>query len=402
MTSEMRRVSFCFLVSLLVNIAAFVVMGWIWRSPPDRPAAAYPRLQMVRLAWQPTPPPPIIVPVVPPPPQPATPVIVKPHPVKPPRPKKLHRPGARVHSSQPAPPATVSGGREAGAPAPAMAAPPAAPTPAVVTTRQAAPFVVHNVIAPPLPALAPVAVSAPAPTPVVRPTAPPAPVTGSGAGGMAAGKGAGAGSWAGAGSGAGSGAGHDAGEPFGIGKGMAGDGAPRHVVYVLDISGSMSSRIDRVEMEVRRALRGLRPGETFNIVAFSDEVRTFDTSMAPAAPDLVRKASAYLDTLEVGGKTNLEGAMAKALSLPGVNEVVLLTDGVPTNEDGPYPKEEFPRIAREINRFNRQRARISAVGMIGKNPDGTDDSFEAAHLLQQIARDSGGVAELVTVGVASP
>jgi len=170
---------------------------------------------------------------------------------------------------------------------------------------------------------------------------------------------------------------------------MAGDGAPRHVVYVLDISGSMSSRIDRVEMEVRRALRGLRPGETFNIVAFSDEVRTFDTSMAPAAPDLVRKASAYLDTLEVGGGTNLEGAMAKALSLPGVNEVVLLT-------------EEFPRIAREINRFNRQRARISAVGMIGKNPDGTDDSFEAAHLLQQIARDSGGVAELVTVGVASP
>lgn len=402
MTSEMRRISFCFLVSLLVNTTAFVVMGWIWRSPPDRPVAAYPRLQMVRLAWRPTPPPPVIMPTVPPPPQPAKPVIVKPRPVKPPRPKKLHRPGARVHSSQPAPPATPSGGRETGAPAPAMAAPPAAPAPTVVTTQRAAPFVVHNVIAPPLPALAPVAVSAPAPTPVVRPTAPPTPVTGSGAGGTTSGKGAGAGVGAGKGSGAGSGAGHDAGEPFGIGKGMAGDGAPRHVVYVLDISGSMASRIDRVEMEVRRALRGLRPGETFNIVAFSDEVRTFDTSMAPATPDLVRKASAYLDTLEVGGRTNLEGAMAKALSLPGVNEVVLLTDGVPTNEDGPYPKEEFPRIAREINRFNRQRARISAVGMIGKNPDGTDDSFEAAYLLQQIARDSGGVAELVTVGVASP
>jgi Mg-chelatase subunit ChlD len=183
---------------------------------------------------------------------------------------------------------------------------------------------------------------------------------------------------------------------------MAGDGAPRHVVYVLDVSGSMTSRIDRAEAELRRALDGLRPDETFNLVAFSDEVRSFDTGMAPATPALVRRASAYLDTLQVDGRTNLEGAMAKALSLPDVNEVILLTDGVPTNADGPYPKEEFPRIAREIARFNRQHARISAVGMVGKNPDGTDDSFEAAQLLQQIARDSGGACKIVTVGVASP
>ena len=85
-----------------------------------------------------------------------------------------------------------------------------------------------------------------------------------------------------------------------------------------------------------------------------------------------------------------------------MNEVILLTDGVPTNENGPYPKEEFPRIAREISRFNRQHARISTVGMVGKSPDGLDQSFEAAQLLQQIARDSGGSCKLVTVGVASP
>lgn len=124
--------------------------------------------------------------------------------------------------------------------------------------------------------------------------------------------------------------------------------------------------------------------------------------MVAATPDTVQRASAYLDRLQVGGGTNLEGAMEKALSQPEVNEVILLTDGVPTNEDGPYPKEEFPRIARGINRFNTHRARISAVGMVGRNPDGTDDSFEAAHLLQQIAQDSGGVAKIVTVGVAAP
>ncbi len=397
MTSEMRRLSFCFLASLLVNAAAFVLMGWVWRSPSAPLAAVFPRLRMVRLAWHPAPPPPVIVPVVPPPPQPVKPTVARPRPVKLPRPKAPRRPGARVHSAQPAPPAAPSGGQEAGAPAPAMAAPPAAPAPAVATTRRAAPFVVHNVIAPPMPALAPVAVSAPSPTPPTAPVAPPAAVTGSGAGGASAGRGAGAGVGTGKGGGAGAGGGRDAGEPFGLGRGMAGDGAPRHVVYVLDISGSMTSRIDRADMELRLALHGLRPGETFNIIAFSSEVRSFDVGMAPATPEMVQKASDYLDTLQVDGGTNLEAAMLRALTRPHVNEIVLLTDGVPTEGE-----TDFGALAREIRRLNSGHARISAVGMVGKNPDGTDDSFEAAHLLQQIARDSGGVAEVVTVGVASP
>jgi hypothetical protein len=396
-TSETRRISFCFMLSLVVNAAAFVLAGWIWRPLPVPAAAIPPRLTLVRLAWRPAPPSPVVTPVLPPPPQPAKPVVLKPRPVKPPRPKRLRRPGARVHSHQPAPPAAPSGGMEAGAPAPAIAAPPAAPPPPVITTERPAPRVVHTVVSPPLPAPAPVAASAPAPMPPIPPTARPAAVTGSGAGGTAAGKGAGAGEGTGKGSGAGSGAGRDAGEPFGIGKGMAGDGAPRHVVYVLDISGSMTSRIDRAEAELRRALNGLRPEETFNIVAFSDEVRAFDTGMAPATPEMVRRASAYLDTLQVDGGTNLEGAMIRALTRPGVNEVVLLTDGVPTEGE-----TDFKALAREIRRLNSSHARISAVGMVGRNPDGTDDSFEAAHLLQQITQESGGVAKIVTVGVASP
>jgi len=397
LTSETRRIGSCFLISLLVNAAAFVWMGWVWRTPPAALAATFPRLKLVRLAWQPAPRRPVIVPVVPPPPQPAKVAAVKPRPVKPPRPRKLRRPGARVRSHQPAAPAAPSGGQEVGAPAPAMAAPPAAPAPPVVATRRPAPLVVHNVVLPPMPALAPVAVSAPSPTPPTRPAAPPAAVAGNGAGGAAVGAGAGAGVGTGRGAGAGSGAGRDAGEPFGIGKGMAGDGAPRHVVYVLDISGSMSSRIERAKKELRRALAGLRPGETFNVVAFSDNVRSFDTGMAPAAPDTVRQASDYLDTLQVDGGTNLEAAMIRALTRHGVNEVVLLTDGVPTEGE-----TDFKALAREVRRLNSNHARISAVGMVGKNPDGTDNSFEAAQLLEQIAADSGGVAKEVTVGVASP
>ena len=77
--------------------------------------------------------------------------------------------------------------------------------------------------------------------------------------------------------------------------------------------------------------------------------------------------------------------------------MVLLTDGVPT-----VGEQDFGKLARLIRRRNRSHARISAVGMVGKNPDGSDNSFDAANLLKQIAADRGGACEIVPLGVATP
>ena len=239
--------------------------------------------------------------------------------------------------------------------------------------------------------------------PTVAPPAKSAPASGRATGGDAAGKGAGSGEGLGTGQGIGKGKSADAGEPFGVGKGLAGDGGPRHVVYVLDISGSMESRIDRAREELRHALDGLQPGETFNVVVFSDDARAFTAGMASATPEWKNWADGFLDTLHPDGGTNLEAAMRLALSRPGVNEVVLLTDGVPTKpEGGLYSSEEFPGIAQDIDGFNTHRARISTIGLVGISPDGKNQSFEAARLLKQIARDSGGACKLVNLGTADP
>jgi len=207
--------------------------------------------------------------------------------------------------------------------------------------------------------------------------------------GSASGEGSGAG-----GVGKGQGAG---GEPFGVGTGLPGLGGPRHVVYVLDTSGSMTSRIDRAREELRRTLSGLGPGETFNIVVFSDQVTPFAASLTSASALNIAQANHFLGTVQVDGGTNLEAAMREALELDGVNEVVLLTDGVPT-----VGETDFGKLAREIQKLNKNHARISAVGLLGQNPDGTDDSFEAEGLLRQITRSSGGSSEIVRLGTRSP
>ena len=188
-----------------------------------------------------------------------------------------------------------------------------------------------------------------------------------------------------------------AGGPFGIGDGLAAEGVTRHIVYVLDVSGSMKSRLGRAEDELREALRGLRPGETFNIIPFSGASELFDPDMAEAGPGSIQRASAFLASLEAGGGTDLEDAVVRALMLRDVNEVVILTDGVPTaGETDPE------KLAEALSRFNLQRARISTIGLVGRNPDGTDGSFDAARLLQRIAHDSGGSSKLVSLGSASP
>lgn len=393
MASETRRFLFCFLASLLVNAAVLTLTAWLWQ-PLDTPnAVSRPRLKLITLALRHSPL--LVKPIVSPP------IFLRPQTKALPKPKKRLRPGTHVHTSQPAPAAAPSGGRDAGAPAPALIAPPI-PAPTVVTTERPAPHIFHNPVTPTYaPILPPPTVTASADIPPLAPLTInpklPAAVTGLGAGGSSAGKGSGIGEGTGEGNGTGTGKSKDAGEPFGIGAGMRGDGAPRHVVYVLDISGSMTSRIKRADEELRRALSGLGPDETFNIVVFSDDVARFTSGMARATPDKVRQASDYLSTLHVDGGTDLEDAMTEALSLPDVNEVVVLTDGVPT-----VGETDFTKLARLIRERNRNHARISAVGMVGKNPDGTDDSFEAAKLLEQIAQDSGGTAKVVTLGVSVP
>jgi hypothetical protein len=184
--------------------------------------------------------------------------------------------------------------------------------------------------------------------------------------------------------------------PFGIGNGN-GEG-PRHIVFVIDVSGSMVSRIERVKSEMSKSLDGLEPGESFTMLAFGDRVQTYDASLEDATPANVAQAKYWLSTLTLQEGTDLQAGLYQALDTDGVNVIVVMTDGVPTEGE-----TDFDKIAKNIRKRNKHiGARIYTVAMIGKNPDGTDDSFEAAKLLQRLAKDSHGDYALHEVGTATP
>ncbi len=190
------------------------------------------------------------------------------------------------------------------------------------------------------------------------------------------------------------------GGPFGIG-GDAGEG-PRRIVYILDISYSMEPRFERAKRELRDALSGLQPGESFNIIGVYGNVKPFESRLVEATPRNIDKSRAFVDSLRLGRYTNLETAFEQAFAAPDVNVIVVITDGVPTyglgspdfSEDGaPDISANFGKLARRVRQLNRAGARIYTVGLTGKK----GEKFEAAGLLQRIATESGGT--FVTVRI---
>ncbi len=109
----------------------------------------------------------------------------------------------------------------------------------------------------------------------------------------------------------------------------------RELTIVLDRSGSMQGpKIEQARNAALQVISGLRDGELFNIIDYSDTI----TSLAPRSlvknPDSLRQARDYIASIRAVGGTNIHDALIEALRpapTPGAVPIVLfLTDGLPT------------------------------------------------------------------------
>ncbi len=113
--------------------------------------------------------------------------------------------------------------------------------------------------------------------------------------------------------------------------------APRELVFVLDCSGSMSGvPITAAKNVVRQALKSLRPGDTFQIIRFSEQASGLGVEpLTPSASNL-RRAMSYLDSLQGQGGTQMIEGIRAALGRPAdpdrLRMVAFLTDGYIGNE----------------------------------------------------------------------
>ncbi len=112
---------------------------------------------------------------------------------------------------------------------------------------------------------------------------------------------------------------------------------PREVIFVQDVSGSMSgASIEQARQGLSMALERLRPEDSFNIVVFNDSFAVFHDRPVPASPENVAAALEAVAGLVAEGGTEMLPALDHALSAPAeperLRQVIFLTDGAVGNE----------------------------------------------------------------------
>ena len=109
------------------------------------------------------------------------------------------------------------------------------------------------------------------------------------------------------------------------------------MIFVLDCSGSMSGRpIEQAKRAIERSLKHLRPGDTFQIIRFSNNASQLGPVPVEATAANIRRGLRYLSGLRGGGGTMMIEGIKAALDFPHddgrLRFVCFMTDGYIGNE----------------------------------------------------------------------
>jgi Ca-activated chloride channel family protein len=154
--------------------------------------------------------------------------------------------------------------------------------------------------------------------------------------------------------------------------------AGRDYVLLLDCSGSMAGdSIAHAKTGVSLALKSLNPADRFAVIGFGSSTQAFDAELQPANRKNITLANDFVDQLPDLGGTEMEAALALALSYArnAPLDILLLTDGES------WDLEEAAKNAK------KQGSRIFTVGI---------GSAVAEDTVRMLADATGGACELLT------
>ncbi|TWU01497.1 VWA domain-containing protein [Neorhodopirellula pilleata] len=158
------------------------------------------------------------------------------------------------------------------------------------------------------------------------------------------------------------------------------------MLFIIDRSGSMrepahyGTRLQRAKTELVQTINGLSSQTQFGIMAFDTTIGLFRDELVDATDENKRAATAFVDRIMLGQKTNTHGALVDASDFDDQLEAVfLLTDGRPT-----FGKVTRPDLIIE-DMIRRNRTRHLKFHTIGIGDLGNTVVF-----LKTLAEETGG------------
>jgi len=171
----------------------------------------------------------------------------------------------------------------------------------------------------------------------------------------------------------------------------------KHVVFVVDLSGSMDAeitfadgstctRLNFVRQELKKALFNLAPSSNFNVIFFESEVGYWKSQMLQATPQNMESVLRYVGNQSAGGGTNIYGALKTAFNVPNVEMIYFLTDGMPTSGD----VTDVDGILNEVENWNSNKhVVVNATAFLMGNYGG-DDKDGSRKLMERLSKITNG------------
>ncbi|XP_046367038.2 inter-alpha-trypsin inhibitor heavy chain H3-like isoform X3 [Haliotis rufescens] len=164
---------------------------------------------------------------------------------------------------------------------------------------------------------------------------------------------------------------------------------PKDILFVLDISGSMSgTKIAQLKAAMTVILKELSKTDRFNIFLFDDRLKKWKTALVPVESSTIDEALDYVSRLEAEDSTNLNMALTDGISFmleerykEHTPVMFFLTDGQPT-----VGTKDPGSIAKNVERLNEDV--VSLFGLAFGN--GAD-----YYLLKVVSAQNSGFARRI-------
>ncbi|NXP51898.1 ITIH3 inhibitor, partial [Heliornis fulica] len=117
---------------------------------------------------------------------------------------------------------------------------------------------------------------------------------------------------------------------------------PKNVIFVIDISGSMSGReIEQTREALLKILDDIKEDDFFNFILFGSEVHIWKETLIKATPENLDEARKFVRGIDTKGATNLHGGIMRGIDMlnaahegnlvpkRSASIIIMLTDGQP-------------------------------------------------------------------------
>jgi len=163
----------------------------------------------------------------------------------------------------------------------------------------------------------------------------------------------------------------------------------KDIIFVIDTSGSMAGeKIEQVKNALKFCLKNLKGSDRFNIIDFSTNIDSFDTTLITPTQQKVEAALSYVEKIKAAGGTNINDALIKANNMfddsQRVRMLIFLTDGEPT-----VGVTDNKLIVENVKNANILKTRLFVFGA------GDDVN---THLLDKLSQTNKGVSDYVLKG----